>query len=81
MNTLTVLYDAGCELCRRCRSWMESEPAWVELEFVASSSDDARTRFKAIPWRSGELVVVADDGKYQVIRELNETAKRLKAQK
>ena len=63
MHMLTILYDAGCELCRRCRIWMEGEPAWVELEFVASSSDDARARFGTIPWRSGELVVVADDGR------------------
>ena len=45
MRTLTVLYDARCELCRRIRSWLETQAAYVELEFMPAGSDEARYRF------------------------------------
>lgn len=63
MRTLTILYDGACELCLRCREWMESQSSWVELEFIDSASDEARSRFGAIPWRGAQLVVIADDGR------------------
>jgi predicted DCC family thiol-disulfide oxidoreductase YuxK len=63
MSSLTILYDAGCELCQRARAWMEREPAFVPLEFLPCASDEARRRFGVIPWLGAELVVVADDGR------------------
>jgi ABC-type phosphate/phosphonate transport system substrate-binding protein len=53
--------------------------AAIQESLVSMKSRSPET-FKEIgAWLGG--FVVADDGKYQVIRELNETAKRLKAQK
>ena len=66
MRTLTVLYDASCELCLRCREWMESQRSFIALEFVASVSDEAKSRFGAVPSSGAELVVVADDGRVWV---------------
>jgi predicted DCC family thiol-disulfide oxidoreductase YuxK len=63
MQTLTVLYDAGCELCTRCRTWMERQPSYVRLEFVPASSEEVAARFPGVPWKRAELVVVADDGR------------------
>jgi predicted DCC family thiol-disulfide oxidoreductase YuxK len=63
MNTLTIVYDAGCELCTRCRSWMETQPAFVTLDFVPADSPAASERFGTIPWAGTELVVVSDDGR------------------
>jgi phosphonate transport system substrate-binding protein len=51
----------------------------IQESLVSMKSRSPET-FKEIgAWLGG--FVVADDGKYQVIRDLNETAKRLKAQK
>ncbi|MBK7643357.1 MAG: DUF393 domain-containing protein [Planctomycetes bacterium] len=42
VGRLTVLYDAQCGLCRRARRWLEAQPAYVPLEFVAAGSPAAR---------------------------------------
>ena len=64
MQTLTVLYDARCQLCRRIRSWLEQQPAYVRLEFVAAGSDEARRRFPNLDQGAAleELTVVSDTG-------------------
>ena len=64
METLTVLYDARCELCRRIRSWLERQPAYVQLDFVAAGSEEARRRFPDLdqPAALEELTVVSDAG-------------------
>ena len=59
---LTVLYDADCAFCERCRQWMLRQVALCELAFVPCNSADARRRYRDIPWLGSELVVVADDG-------------------
>ena len=61
-RALTVLYDPGCALCRRCRSWMQGQAAYVPLAFVACTGDEARRRYGDIPWLVDELVVVSDRG-------------------
>jgi predicted DCC family thiol-disulfide oxidoreductase YuxK len=61
-RTLTVLYDPGCALCRRCRDWMLAEHASVRLEFVECTGSEARERYGDIPWLGTELVVVGDGG-------------------
>ena len=60
MRRLTVLYDAECAFCVRCRAWMERQPAFVELEFVPCAEPPAR--YRDIPWLGQELVAVGDDG-------------------
>ncbi len=63
MTRLTVLYDASCALCVRCRDWLATQPSYVELELLASSSELAHARFGELPWLGDQLVVVADDGR------------------
>ena len=63
MRSLTVLYDPTCELCIRCRAFMERQRSYVPLEFVPWSSEEARRRFGSVPWLGAELCVVASDGR------------------
>jgi predicted DCC family thiol-disulfide oxidoreductase YuxK len=63
---LTVLYDARCPLCVRCRSWMVGQPAYVPLEFLACDSAEAKQRYAELPWLGAELVVVGDGGEVWV---------------
>jgi len=62
MPALTILYDADCPICVRCRNWLVREPALVELRFLACRSPEARARFAHVPWLGDELVVVSDAG-------------------
>jgi predicted DCC family thiol-disulfide oxidoreductase YuxK len=61
---LAVFFDQDCHLCRTCRSWLEAQPKYFPVEFVAYQSRRAR---KICP-RLGELspdreiVVMADNG-------------------
>ena len=60
---LTVIYDDDCALCIRCRFWLEDQPAWVPLDFMASASPEAVERYgEDLPWLGKELVVVSDRG-------------------
>ena len=64
MKRLTVLYDADCGFCVRCRWWMARQPKFLELEFLPAGGPDARRRYPDL-WLLGEgeeLVVVGDDG-------------------
>jgi len=64
ITRLTVLYDAGCGLCRTARSWLGSRPQLVPLEFVAAGSAEARRRYPALDPADtlANITVVADDG-------------------
>lgn len=60
---LLVLYDAGCPICVRCRHWLETQPTFVPLSFLATDSPDAVERFGPhVPWLGQELVVIGDRG-------------------
>jgi predicted DCC family thiol-disulfide oxidoreductase YuxK len=61
-GALTVLFDPGCALCRRCREWMLEQPAYVALTFVECTGEFARAHYGDIPWLGDELVVVGDAG-------------------
>ena len=61
-DQLTVLYDATCMFCRRCRSWLESQPTFVPLRFLACQSPEATARYGGLPWLAAELVVINEDG-------------------
>jgi len=61
-EALTVLFDPSCGLCQRCRSWMQAQPSYLPLTFLACTGDEARRRFGDIPWLTDELVVVGDGG-------------------
>jgi predicted DCC family thiol-disulfide oxidoreductase YuxK len=66
MKRLTVLYDAACPLCVRCREWMSSQASFVELEFLPAQSLTAIQRYGEVPWLGSELVVVSDHGEVWV---------------
>jgi len=61
---LTVLYDAGCGICRTARRWLASRAQLVPLEFVAAGSGEARRRFPALDHAQTlvDITVVADNG-------------------
>src|SRR4051812_47227377 len=59
---LTVLYDPSCSLCRRCRSWMERQHAFLPVTWLGCTGEEARKAYGDIPWLQDELVVVGDAG-------------------
>lgn len=62
-GSLLVLYDANCPICIRCRRWLETQPTFVPLSFLATDSPEASERFGPhLPWLGKELVVVSDRG-------------------
>jgi predicted DCC family thiol-disulfide oxidoreductase YuxK len=64
MRKLTVLYDARCNLCSRIRSWLETQPSYLELEFLPAGSEQARLRFPQLDHTTTtrELTVIDDQG-------------------
>ncbi len=64
MNKLTVFYDHACGLCRSCRRWLDRQPTYFEVEFVAYDSLKARSICPEIaqlePER--EILALADNG-------------------
>jgi predicted DCC family thiol-disulfide oxidoreductase YuxK len=64
MRGLTVLYDHGCELCRRCRAFLEKQETFLVLEFVAGGSAESRQRFPTLRQSDPpeELIVIDDEG-------------------
>ncbi len=61
---MTVLYDAGCAVCRRAKEWLEAQPQLVPLEFVPAGSAEARRRYPALDHDATlrDLTVVGDNG-------------------
>ena len=64
MKTLHILYDAQCALCHGCRRWLERQPAYVELRFLALQSPETACRFPGIEQFHPEeqLLAVSDEG-------------------
>jgi predicted DCC family thiol-disulfide oxidoreductase YuxK len=64
MQTLYVLYDSRCELCRRLKSWLQEQRQWLELRLVPAGSEEAKTLFPGLDQiaSSEDLTVVGDDG-------------------
>jgi predicted DCC family thiol-disulfide oxidoreductase YuxK len=60
MKHLFVVYDAACGLCSQIRDWIERQPAFVPLYFVASGSAEAKSLLPALA--AGEIAVVSDEG-------------------
>jgi len=59
---LTILYDEGCEVCRRARDWLLTQPCLVPVELLAAGSDEVKRRYSGVPGVGRELVVVDDAG-------------------
>jgi predicted DCC family thiol-disulfide oxidoreductase YuxK len=64
MKRLCVLYDGSCGFCVRCREWLSTQPAYVELEFVAAGSHEAARRFPSLADanQKEELIAIDDEG-------------------
>lgn len=64
MKKLTVLMDAQCGFCWRCRGWLSRQNPFVELEFLSRESKEARRCFAALGEADAgdELIVVGDAG-------------------
>jgi predicted DCC family thiol-disulfide oxidoreductase YuxK len=60
---LLVLYDANCAFCVRCRHWLETQPTYVDVRFLAAASPEAQDDLVVLrPWLGAELVVVSERG-------------------
>jgi predicted DCC family thiol-disulfide oxidoreductase YuxK len=66
IKKMIVYYDENCAVCRRCKSWMQSQAHYVELEFVAASSERAQLSHLNLPSMKDELVLVSDQGEVWV---------------
>lgn len=63
MRALTVLYDASCDICSAAREWIEREPHYIPVYFMAAGSEEARTRFPDLDHDATLREVTAiDDG-------------------
>ncbi len=68
IGAFTVLYDAGCPICRAARQWLSGRAQLVPLEFVPAGSEEARRRFVGLDHQATllDLTVVGDDGSFYV---------------
>jgi predicted DCC family thiol-disulfide oxidoreductase YuxK len=63
IRRITVLYDARCGFCVRCKDWMLARPRFVDLEFVWNRSPEVARRWPGLDLGDPpELVVVDDQG-------------------
>ncbi|MBX7221354.1 MAG: DUF393 domain-containing protein [Blastocatellia bacterium] len=64
MRHLIVLYDAQCILCCGIRNWLQEQPKYVDLYFVAAASERARFKYPELNHQETlkELTVVSDKG-------------------
>lgn len=64
MNRLVVLYDAGCPMCSRFRSWLVEQPHLVPVTAVPAGSPEARRLLPGLDHTATlrEITVVADTG-------------------
>lgn len=64
VTRIYVLYDSRCGLCSRVRVWMQDQPAYCRIDFLAAGSERAKRLFPDLRSEENpsELVVVTDDG-------------------
>ena len=63
LEGLTVLYDADCGFCARCKAWLQQQPSAVHLDFDARDSLEVARRFPGLePKIDDELLVIDDHG-------------------
>jgi predicted DCC family thiol-disulfide oxidoreductase YuxK len=63
VKKITVLYDARCGFCVRCRDWLLTQPSFVEIECLFAGSSEAARRFPGLVGPGpAELLVVSEDG-------------------
>jgi predicted DCC family thiol-disulfide oxidoreductase YuxK len=64
MNTLTLLYDPECGLCRRVHGWLADQPKLVELRMIPIKTDAARRRYPQLnhDLTGEDLTAISDAG-------------------
>ena len=64
IKRIYVLFDAECGLCRRCREWIQAQPAYFEFVFISYQDTEIENLFPGIRSLSPEkqLLVVSDEG-------------------
>jgi predicted DCC family thiol-disulfide oxidoreductase YuxK len=64
MQTLYLLYDSRCELCRRLKDWLLLQRSWLRLTLLPAGSEMAKQLFPDIESiaSADDLVVVSDEG-------------------
>jgi predicted DCC family thiol-disulfide oxidoreductase YuxK len=64
MKALTVLYDAQCGFCVKCRWWLVNQPKFVAMDFLPAGGPEAARRFPELAGEdtAEELTVVDDEG-------------------
>src|SRR5262245_34182606 len=63
ITRLTVLYDAECGFCCRCRDWLLRQEQFLYLELFSKDGSVARAMYPELQWDdSDELVVIDDEG-------------------
>ena len=63
LTRLTVIYDPGCGFCSRVRSILETEPAYLAMEFLPYGGPAVMARYPGLcTGRAPELFVVDDAG-------------------
>jgi predicted DCC family thiol-disulfide oxidoreductase YuxK len=64
VNRLYVLYDPGCGLCTRIKTWLVHQPVYIPMLLIAAGSETAKRLFPSLPQsgESGELTVISDNG-------------------
>src|SRR5215813_1959050 len=64
MNTLYVLYDERCAICKRLKDWLLVQRSWIGLSMIAAGSPRATTMFPGLEQVTGanDLVVISDAG-------------------
>lgn len=64
MQNMFVLYDPRCELCFRCKLWLQSQKQRIALTFIEAASEDAKRIFPNLEHARtlDELTVIADNG-------------------
>ena len=64
MNTLYLLYDERCALCKQLKEWLLVQRSWIGLSVIPAGSTRARAMFPALDRIAGtnDLVVISDAG-------------------
>ncbi|SNY11625.1 thiol-disulfide oxidoreductase DCC family protein [Paractinoplanes atraurantiacus] len=68
IRAFTVLYDAGCPICRAAGRWLRGRDQLVPLEFLPAGSAEARERFAGLDHDATlrDITVIGDDGSVYV---------------
>lgn len=64
MNTLYVLYDERCAICKRLKEWLLAQRSWIGLSMIPAGSARAKAMFPGLDEvaAASDLVVISDAG-------------------